>query len=1337
MQKKNLKNWFKTISITLFLIFSFSFATTYAAPVIPNINEAPSADLLSADLTLDRGLQEGGSGLTIPEGGAKISKDISRKPFGELVIDIVNYFIGFLGIVAVVIFIYAGVLWVVAGGSEEQVTKAKKMMIYASLGIIVVIMSYSIVRFLTSVAGTESYCDPPCAEGEQCVYNSSLDEYSCELYDESEIGTGTTDIQGSESQAVVNETLDNMDSLVDDLTNLLDGITDDINGLPTDVEEDVLNILNYGTLAGKISGIETLINNTDDLSELAVLERILNALEKLQDLREELDGLRQVMPESKDTIEAWDKTSQALNHLIDDPISSIRFRRFENEYKNLNEIIRKFPAVQSKIKASPMEGNVPFTVILDGMNSFDPTGGTISDYKWSYIDSSGNSVSLGNDPVIVHEFTEPNTYSVRLQVATSQKDSNGYKTAVDGVSYVRVRANPPTSKVAFKINGVNATDVYHVTLEEVGIGVSFDPSITVPAIGRVIQKYEWNFGDTISEVRTTPTTVIHTYNKPGEYYVTLKVTDNAGVSDKVTIKLFVKSLAADINIKPSDGNVNTEFQFVGVKSRSDDGFIKDYEWLIEDKDGKVVTESKDEIFYYKFSKPGEYKITLTVTDTTGAKDKILKILKINSRPPIASFTYNTPQPNHPNHLEFSALSSYDPDIGDNITYSWDFDGDGSFDILNTSDILVNNEYQRIGEYKVILQVEDAFGQRSQIEKGIKIDSILSGDAILPKRAAQVGEEVIFKAVSSRAVAYLWEFGDGQTTSTEDKEVKYTYNKKGKYRVKLNFFDEQDNDNSHVVHMLIGNRDEPIAVADVTINGRDQGVFENLCGEGKHGIVVNRSDSLLLTARDSLNTDGSARLLSYDWRLAGGTRSDRRELTHRFDEINREGECFSIGLVVRDQISGKLSDEDALYFKVINKLPSINDFIIDSGQEKELVTPVKVTLRAVNPKDSDGQIKRYRWWYYREGYDNEKLGLHSTITPETEMVITAEGQPDVINRYYFVLQVVDNDGGIYDTVERFGELSYLNVKNGPNLSPVAEFTLDKTTISVGDSITFISKSYDPQGDILPNEAFRWDFDGDGEFDDSSSGPQVSRQYNTPGEYTVRLKVTYRGLSSSVTKTVFVEQVQSLPQAAFTYNINGTDVTFDASNSRYDPDLTDTTLRFEWDFNTQEDADGNGIKDDDVESTEVNPSYTYSDLGIYRVRLKVKDSLGMEGVVARDVDLTMNAEEREKNTYRSVGVSSINQPLTTLDIAITPVQIPKGGTADIDVTVRNADNSPYYGQVFFEIMEGSGEFTPNPVDAKDSKASAIFTAIDSGFTRIKIRATGTYFGEIAEEAVINVK
>ena len=1160
-----------------------------------------------------------------------------------------------------------------------------------------------------------------------------MDAKKCELGG-TESGGGT---EGGPSEAATTESLDKLDGLVDDLVSLLDGINDDINGLPADVKEDVLGLLKQGTLADKIAGIDSLIDETEDPAVLAVLERIKEALMRLNDLREEMDNLREVMPESEDTIKAWDETSGILNELIDDPTSGIKLRRFQKQYTELKGLISKFPVVLSRIKAAPAEGNVPFTVTFDGMDSIDPTGGTISDYKWSYIDSTGNTISLGNSPVIIHEFTEPNTYSIRLQVSTSQKDTAGYKTAVDGVSYVRIKASPPASKVDFRINGVDVTDVHHVTMKEAQAGLSFDPAPTVPAIGRVIEKYEWLYGDTVAEERTTPTTVVHSYTKAGEYFVILKVTDNHGVTDKKTVKLFVKSVAADIEINPLNGNVNTEFRFRGVDSRSDDGTIRDYEWQIKSPNGDVIFENQEDNFYHKFDSPGKYDIVLVVTDTTGAKDKYLKVLDVFSREPVASFTYSTPESNHPNKIEFSALNSYDPDQGDKIKYSWDFDGDGTYDIVNSGDINVSHEYEKPGEFKVTLQVEDSFGQSSQIQKGITIDSILSGDIVLAKYAARVGEEVSFKADSPNAVAYLWEFGDGETANTEDKEVKHTYTKKGKYKVKLNFFDDKDNSNSDNAYMLIGDRDMPVSLAKATINGRDQGVTEDLCGSGKNGIVVTRADNVFLSAKDSINTDGSSRMLSYDWKLADGTRSSTKEFLHKFDEINREGECFSVSLAVRDQVGGKMGDEDTLYFKVINQLPIVTDFVIEAERGKELITPTKVKLRVVNPKDYDGQIKKYRWWYYQEGRQEQKLGVHSTSSPETEIVMTAEGQPDTVNRYYFVVEIADNDNGAFNSTERFGDLSFLDVKNGPNLSPVAEFTLDKTTIAVGDSITFLSQSYDPQGDELPNDAFRWDFDGDGEFDDVTSGPQVNRQYNTPGEYEVRLKVVYRGLSSSVSKTIFVEQVDTLPQAAFTYDINGTVVNFDANNSRFDSSLADKTLRYEWDFDITKDANGNGVNDDDVESTEVKPSYSYPETGIYRVRLKVKDSLGMEGVVVRDVNLAISAVEKEKGTYRSLKINSPNQAITSLQVIINSTEVEKGGTADVNVVVLNADNSPYYGQVFFEVIEGSGEFTPNPVDAKDSKASSMFTGVDSGIARIKIRAVGTYFGEVTEEAVIKVK
>ena len=116
-------------------------------------------------------LSTGGGGLSISQGTGDtiISSSISKKSFGDTLLSMVNYFIGFLGFLATIAFIYAGVLWVVSGGNEEMITKAKKIMTYSALGILVVIMSFSIVRFITSSAGTEPpSCTPACAPSEYC-----------------------------------------------------------------------------------------------------------------------------------------------------------------------------------------------------------------------------------------------------------------------------------------------------------------------------------------------------------------------------------------------------------------------------------------------------------------------------------------------------------------------------------------------------------------------------------------------------------------------------------------------------------------------------------------------------------------------------------------------------------------------------------------------------------------------------------------------------------------------------------------------------------------------------------------------------------------------------------------------------------------------------------------------------------------------------------------------------------------------------------------------------------------------------------------------------------------
>jgi hypothetical protein len=70
---------------------------------------------------------------------------------GDEIVTFINYFLGFLGLVALIIFVYAGFSMVVSIGNEELVTKAKSLMIRAVIGIFVIVMSLTIVRFVVDI----------------------------------------------------------------------------------------------------------------------------------------------------------------------------------------------------------------------------------------------------------------------------------------------------------------------------------------------------------------------------------------------------------------------------------------------------------------------------------------------------------------------------------------------------------------------------------------------------------------------------------------------------------------------------------------------------------------------------------------------------------------------------------------------------------------------------------------------------------------------------------------------------------------------------------------------------------------------------------------------------------------------------------------------------------------------------------------------------------------------------------------------------------------------------------------------------------------------------------
>ena len=73
---------------------------------------------------------------------------LGTRDIRETVAAIINVALGLLGIVAVVIIVAGGFLWMTAGGNEEKLDKARKMIFSGIIGLAIILSAYAIARFV-------------------------------------------------------------------------------------------------------------------------------------------------------------------------------------------------------------------------------------------------------------------------------------------------------------------------------------------------------------------------------------------------------------------------------------------------------------------------------------------------------------------------------------------------------------------------------------------------------------------------------------------------------------------------------------------------------------------------------------------------------------------------------------------------------------------------------------------------------------------------------------------------------------------------------------------------------------------------------------------------------------------------------------------------------------------------------------------------------------------------------------------------------------------------------------------------------------------------------------
>jgi PKD repeat protein len=204
-------------------------------------------------------------------------------------------------------------------------------------------------------------------------------------------------------------------------------------------------------------------------------------------------------------------------------------------------------------------------------------------YSWTFGDGGTSSVQ---NPT--HQYAANGVYIVTLTVADSLGASDSDTTT----------ATVTTAPVVCDAGGPYSGYT--------NIPVQFAGTATG---GCTPYSYSWTFGDGGTSTAQNPS---HPYTIAGTYTVSLIVTDSTGAlcSDTATATITIPPLACNV-YGPYHGGITNPVSFVGLAT----GGTPPYSWSWTFGDGGTSTAQNPS---HPYTIPGNYTVSLTVTDSTGA-----------------------------------------------------------------------------------------------------------------------------------------------------------------------------------------------------------------------------------------------------------------------------------------------------------------------------------------------------------------------------------------------------------------------------------------------------------------------------------------------------------------------------------------------------------------------------------------------------------------------------------------------------------------------------------------------------------------------------------------------
>ncbi len=90
----------------------------------------------------------------------------------EIIVSIIQFALGFLGLLAVIYILYGGFVWMTAGGAADKVEKAKKILIRAVIGLVIILSAFALAQFIFNAIGWATGLDTESSRSDQAYYYS-------------------------------------------------------------------------------------------------------------------------------------------------------------------------------------------------------------------------------------------------------------------------------------------------------------------------------------------------------------------------------------------------------------------------------------------------------------------------------------------------------------------------------------------------------------------------------------------------------------------------------------------------------------------------------------------------------------------------------------------------------------------------------------------------------------------------------------------------------------------------------------------------------------------------------------------------------------------------------------------------------------------------------------------------------------------------------------------------------------------------------------------------------------------------------------------------------------